>query len=132
MEEPIGADKKLAARRLTLARGAAWLGSRIASEILYGYLWYQIHEWAICVKWIFLGIVSTAVLRGWRTRPWMAFLAAMLSLGVVELRLNSPSNFYEVWSYAVLSPYAVSLLFGTRLLTPEEREHARAAREPTQ
>jgi hypothetical protein len=122
------------ALRLSLPRSIAWIAIRIAASLSFSVFHPSVTTWASQVSgksayyfireaWPLLwSVVLIPVLCGWRTRPWMCVLAVAASALINYL---VPDSLYEsIWTWRALHviPYSAILLFGTRLLTPEERE----------
>ncbi len=108
------------ALRLNLARSMAWLGVLVLGAVVFE----RFHsQWNLPACWLVRAVLWVPVLCGWRSRPWLCLPATALTYGVVILRghlpgLNSPAPWLNV---AVALPLATILLYGTRLLRPEER-----------
>jgi hypothetical protein len=116
--------------RLNLARAAAWLALRIAPTLLWEAYMDFIGPltWGRAIVYVLHVIPAAAtvlVLRGWRTRPWVAFIALAIpwaggvdQVARMTLSLSIP---YWFWSVVMEIPAPAMLLFGTRLLRPAER-----------
>jgi hypothetical protein len=113
------------ALRLSFRRGMAWVGLPFAAEILAQlvsdspkhhseWIWYAMQCGSAAVQcWI---------LWGWRSRPWM-WLPTRVLTWTLETYIGRalPYSFYWHYFALVALPGAALLLYGTRLLTPEER-----------
>jgi hypothetical protein len=111
------------ALRLNLPRAAGWLAVQ-ASPIIFVAVIVRFvsSNYYLPAVPLALSIAAAAnffVLRGWRTRPWMACIPFVLREGVV-IALNAVILNWQ-WTAVQALFCAVALLYGTRLLTPEER-----------
>jgi hypothetical protein len=122
------------ALRLNLRRGVAWVILRLAPAQMSRYspfiLWNILpipYLWCEQFWPILSGAALALVLRGWRTRPWMPILCWALLLAA-STPLNKLARVVPGWlACALLAlPFAIPLLYGTRLLTPWEREQQKS------
>jgi len=108
--------------RLDLLRSFAWLGlpNRPNHAVILLGQGRNIFMWSLFV--VAASALSVLVLRGCRSRPWISMIGATLMAGV--------AYYFERFGFRILVwltkpeltlPYAVALLYGTRLLRPEER-----------
>jgi hypothetical protein len=108
--------------RLDLFRGLAWIALRtLAPASVKVFAGGLSAFMAALVIGAALGL-SVLVLRGWRSRPWMPVIAIPLMILVYCLLVISEITMPSWLLGAALAfPSAAVLLYGTRLLTPEER-----------
>jgi hypothetical protein len=111
------------ALRLDLRRGAWWLFIMIATDAVLSDLLPRDLNLLIPATLKLLRLAALAlVLRGWRSRVWMLFpggaLYSLVAAVLWSLSMRPPE---WIGNYVALLPYAATLLYGTRLLTPEEK-----------
>jgi hypothetical protein len=70
-------------------------------------------------------VFAVSILHGQRSRPWISAIGGV-PMAVLDYGVRSGLIFRAtgswLWMPTMTLPYAVALLYGTRLLTPEERE----------
>ena len=113
------------ALRLTFARGVSWICLRIAPKLLFVFALPPGEGWRLALTPAGYALLIP-ILYGWRSRPWICAVAGVLAEAVsIGLGRNSVER---EWVLAVgwTLPFAATLLYGTRLLTPEERAQREA------
>jgi hypothetical protein len=120
------------ALRLNLLRGLAWLVLRIGPYLIEAsILWTKIppllrnHHYEVLVPIAIMAssLLMVPLLRGSRSRPWMALIGGALVAGVQYYLAIAKFPIGDgLWVLAMTLPYAAVLIYGTRLLMPEERE----------
>jgi hypothetical protein len=105
--------------RLSLARGAAWLSVRIGCVAVFTLLAPRSipYWWILSAVFVVPSVILVPVLWGWRSRPWMPIVCGTLCVALYSLQM---SMWIRSFVFQVL--WAVLLLYGTRLLSAEERE----------
>jgi len=118
------------ALRLSLWRGMAWISLPLVAEILW-----QVHiafagydsQW----PWFAIQCGSAAlqcwVLWGWRSRPWMCLPAQAATSALMISASFLPSLPFWLTRAVNTLPQAALLLYGTRLLRPQDRAGGSAA-----
>lgn len=116
------------ALRLSPGRGAAWLGLRIGAVILYRAFSNIAYDFSMALplnaaSTLPASVAMAAVLYRWRTRPWMTIIAAAFSIAAWQV--NDSMVFRDSslwwWSSSCALSFAAVMIYGTRLLRPEER-----------
>jgi len=107
--------------RLCWVRGAAWLILRITAPVVF-----QAHyDWKTNTVALLCAAPAIPVLRGYRSQPWTCVVGVALSIPFQQLLSRLPDdaqNWFQVLEGTVWNlPLAVVLIYGTRLLKPEER-----------
>jgi hypothetical protein len=98
-----------------------WLCGGIIAASAFSY-WPQVLEIPTdrIVIWGW-ALLAAPILIGRRSRAWLSIPAGALAIGVNEF-LNRHGWVSMVWDCSAVNlPYAALMLYGTRLLTPEER-----------
>jgi hypothetical protein len=122
------------ALRLDFARGAAWLALRTAPVVTM-VLIYRFDPTPTPNAWIYgtVALLWSAalipVLNGWRSNPWLCVLDGAMVLVLPKAFIAHPAPAWLIAALVSLS-YAAMLLYGTRLLRPEERAQPMAAIVP--
>jgi hypothetical protein len=109
--------------RLNLLRGAAWIGLRLSPYFLMGILHYYVKPWMLLLG-TFLSLIAVyPALRGWRIRPWMCAVGAIVGCGIFAVTASylRARGVHLLLTIGPMCAYAIPLLWGTRLLRPEER-----------
>jgi len=115
------------ALRLNLWRGLTWISLTLVAISLFHILGTR-NLWTWNIIYGASSALRCGVLWGWRKRSWMclpAWAAAEALWLTPLLRLRLP--FCLGWAVSAL-PTAALLLYGTRLLAPEERQACSAGR----
>ena len=137
------------ALRLNLRRGLVWLALRCLPTVVVAIVVSKVESASPWVRFVSTALPGLALI-GWRSRPWMTVVGGAVQAGsrgapghmarrflynllVLVPALHSHGRVLGVLLGAVfMLPFPMALLYGTRLLTPEERERGSVAREPTQ
>jgi small-conductance mechanosensitive channel len=110
------------ALRLSLRRGAVWVVLRIVPWVLWPVALARYESYLLYyLMYAVAGVAAVFVLRGRRSRPWMAAIAIALTLGSYRLVYALWEPPVLLWDMIEVVLSGVLLLYGTRLLTSEER-----------
>lgn len=112
--------------RLNLFRGLSWLVLRCVPSLVLG-LGAASYTLNGPSQFLASSVLTAPLLFRWRTRPWMTVIGGVLMTGMVyatswlfDLFQLTAGN--DWWRGPLMNlPFAAILLYGTRLLRPEER-----------
>jgi hypothetical protein len=109
------------ALRLNPWRSAIWLALRIAPSFAVNLLPSMNMTSRMLVLVLLPAVLAVPVLWRQRSHPWMPVVGAVSSTFISNQLSLTP---HWLWVQAISLCYAIPLLYGTRLLTPEERVRA--------
>jgi len=114
------------ALRLSSLRSAVWFASRFIPGLVVYFVddifpsMNRVESLA-CYK-LLPAVTMMLALRGWRSRPWMCLVAPLASEAIGELTVSIDANIRQCFFDGINTlAFAATLLYGTRLLRPEER-----------
>jgi len=111
--------------RLNWTRGMAWIALRIAPFVFENFLSLDGQVYERIIFFVVSSGAQVLVLHGWRSRPWMCLVGVMLAftaIGFVKMIPRELQNRFGWLGFvALMVIYSVPLIYGTRLLRPEER-----------
>jgi hypothetical protein len=117
------------ALRLNPWRSALWLALRVAPSFAVNLLPSMNVTSRMLVLILLPALLEVPVLWRRRSHPWMPVVGAASST-FISFQFSLTPYWLSVQAFSLC--YAIPLLYGTRLLTPKERERALLAREPAQ
>lgn len=112
--------------RLNLRRALIWIVLRCVPFAVTTAFFEDHNQVLEIIAIVVCSALAVPLLQRWRSRPWMSIIGGMLMAGAAYYFPMRNLSFQPwMWNPASSLPYAFVLLYGTRLLTPVEREKAK-------